>query len=224
MKDKKLKMVKSLIRYKLSILSGIEIIVGLVVSICYFGELKPVIAAVGGLLFSIPIRFFWQSYMAPVLRIKGVERKKFNPGDIRWEYRANRIIVENGGRSAAKNCKGYIVVEEGKERVCWTVSKERPNATINVSDDERLDFCAFYESGPPMETITYNNQEGHKEKQITISKLIAPTEEKWGSPWECRDLDKINECKVLITSDNAEPVEATIKFNIEKTEIEIVTT
>ena len=224
MEGKKLKMVKSFIRYKLSILSGIVIIVGLVVSICYFGELKPVIAAVGGLLFSIPIRFFWQSYMGPVLIIKGVEHREFNPGDIRWKYIANRIIVENGGRSAAKNCKGYIVVRGGKERVCWTVSTERPNATINASDDERLDFCAFYESAPSMETITYKNRECHEEKQITIPKLIAPTEEKWGDPWECRDLDKINECKVLITADNNEPVEATIKFNIEKKEIEIVTT
>jgi hypothetical protein len=32
----------------------------------------------------------------------------------------------------------------------------------------------------------------------------------------------IEECKVLITADNADPVEATLKFNIEKKEIKIV--
>lgn len=205
-----LKMIK--FRYKEFVLSGIIIIVGLIVSVYRFGGLNPIIAAVGGLLFSIPIRFFWQSYMSPVLKIKKeVELRTFHPGDIRWEYVANRIIVENSGRSAAKNCKGYIVVEGKKERVCWTVPMERSNATINAKDNERLDFCAFYVNGP-------------KEKKITIPKIIAPTEEGWGSPWKCRALDRIYECKVLITADNAEPIDATIKSNIEKKGIEIVTT
>lgn len=35
-----------------------------------------------------------------------------------------------------------------KRRICWAISKERPNATINVYDDERLDVCGFYLSGP----------------------------------------------------------------------------
>ena len=54
-----------------------------------------------------------------------------------------------------------------------------------------------------------------------IPKIIAPTEEKWYNPWECWVLDGIEECKVLITADNADPVKATIKFDIEKKEIEI---
>lgn len=217
-------MVKSLIRYMPTVLSGIIIIVGLVASVHLLGKLNPVIAAVGGLLFSIPVRFFWQSYMMPILKIKGVETIDFNPGDIRWKYKANRIIVENSGRSVAKNCKGYIIVEKEKERVCWTIPMERPNATINAKDNERLDFCGFKISGPSMVTETYTSQNGKEEKQITIPEIIAPTEEKWGDPWKCRPLYGIDECKVLVTADNAEPIEAKIEFNIQKKEIEIVAT
>jgi hypothetical protein len=59
------------------------------------------------------------------IKIKGVETVWFNPGDHPdWRYRANRRIVENSGRSAAKNCKGYIDTGKRKERVCWMVSKK----------------------------------------------------------------------------------------------------
>ncbi len=121
----------------------------------------PIFTAIGGLLFSVPIAYFWRVYTEPVLQIKEeveqrgitVERIKFGfAGDgeehKRWKYIANRIIVENNGRSAAKNCKAWILTEKSKERVCWTVPKERPNATINVKDAERLDFCAYYQEGP----------------------------------------------------------------------------
>lgn len=210
------------IRYGISILSGIIIIVGLLSSVYILKELNPVIAAIGGLLFTIPLRFFWLSYMMPVLKIKGVETVWFNPGDHPdWRYLANRIIVENSGRSAAKNCKGYIDTGKRKERVCWMVPAERPNATINAHDEERLDFCAFYINGPThlkLKVKTIGKDEGEMQE---IPKIIAPTEEKWYNPWECRVLDGIEECKVLITADNADPVEETIRFNIEKKEIEI---
>jgi hypothetical protein len=112
-------------RYKLSIFSGIILIGSLSAATYFFGKLDPTIYAVGGLLFSIPIRLFWQSYMSPVLKIKGMEPENFHPGDDKgWTYTANRIIVENSGRSAAKNCKGYIIIRWGKARVCWTVPKE----------------------------------------------------------------------------------------------------
>jgi hypothetical protein len=58
-----------------------------------------------------------------------------------------------------------------------------------------------------------------------VPRIIAPTEEGWQpEPLKCRQLDGIETCKVLVTADNAEPVEAQIKFNTEKGKIEIVTT
>jgi len=215
--------------YIWSILSAIIIILALMVSVCIYGELKPVIAAVGGLLFTIPIRFFWESYMSPILNIKGepgfgdlhidlysIGRKE------QLDYKTNRIIVENKGRSAAKNCKGYIVFKNSKERVCWTVPKERPNATINAKDEERLDFCAFYKSGRLSIMSAYG--------KYSVSKIIAPIEEGWPPiqqeeiyPWKCRPLYGIEkeEYEVLITADNAEPVKAKIRFNVEERKISI---
>jgi hypothetical protein len=221
MKAKILNMVKSLIGYKRVILSGSLIIVPLGASYFYFGELNPVIAVIGGLLLSIPIRFFWQVYTSPVLAIRGVELRICHLGKNReWEYVANNIIVENRGRSAAKNCKGNIVVGDGKERVCWTVPKERSNATINAKDEERLYFCAFYKSGR-----THDGPMVIGKGEQEVPRIIAPTEEGWQpEPLKCRQLDEIETCKVLVTADNAEPVEAQIKFNTEKGKIEIVTT
>jgi hypothetical protein len=211
-------MVRSLIKYKYSILSGIIIIVALVASYFYFGELNPVIAAVGGLLFSIPIRFFWLSYTSPILKIKErVERRIFHLGERKWEYTVNRIIVQNTGRSAARSCKGYVVTEEGKERVCWSVPKERPNATINTNDEERLDFCAFYESGP-----THHGPIVVGKEQEKVPIIIAPTEEGWPqNPSDCRRLDRLEKCKVFITADNAVPVDASIRFITEEKSIKI---
>lgn len=206
-------------RYRTFIFSTIIIVGGLALSHYYFGELNPVVAAVGGLLFAIPVRFFWLSYMMPVLKTKGVERgPPFTPGDTPVGlYVANRIIVENSGRSAAKNCKGYIDTGTTKVRVCWTVPAERPNATINAHDDERLDFCAFHDD------LGINVIDpGKGEEKHELPKIIAPTEEKWYNPRECRVLDGIEECKVLITADNADPVEAKITFDIENKEIRIL--
>lgn len=196
-------------------LSGLIIIALWYVSVRLFGGLTPIIAAVGGLLFSIPIGLFWQTYTRPVLEITAIEPRSFNPGDDRtWEYMANRIIVANIGRSAAKNCKAYLAVGAARERVCWTVPRERPSATINTNDHERLDFCAFYVSGP--ETRMYRGQ------NETIPRIIAPTEDGWQNPWECRRLDGIQECTVLVTADNTEPVERRVGFDIGGRRIEFI--
>ena len=212
-------------RYWTSILAGIILVGGLAISYYLLNELNPLIAAVGGLLFTVPIRFFWESYNKPVLNFKGIETAGFLPGDADWSYNANRIIVENSGRSAAKNCKGYISIETTKVRVCWMVPKERPNATINAHDEESLDFCAFYVSGPThmkTKTIPIDND---KRVLIEIPKVIAPTEETWYNPQETpnsRILDKVDNCKVLITADNTNPVEAKIEFDRENNKIKIL--
>lgn len=123
-----------------------------------------------------------------------------------WKYEACRIIIQNKGRSAAKNCKGYIALGERRERICWTVPKERPNATINEKDDERIDFCAF---------SVYTG--GHR-----VPDVIAPTEEGWPLyPKDCRNLEGVEKCKVLITTDNADPIEVDITINEREREIEI---
>lgn len=210
---------KTLKRYKHSIVSALMITGGLCASIVIFRRLDPLIAAIGGLLFSIPIRFFWESHMTPILRIKEEpEIRRFHLGEEitgRWGYDSNRILVENTGRRAAKNCKGYIVIKNSKERVCWTVPKERPNATINAMDEEKLDFCAFLKDGPHGGPIGAGDG-------LKPPRIISPTEECWpNNPTKCRPLMKIEECEVLVTADNAEPVRAGIRIDIEKERIYI---
>ncbi|MEK9133763.1 MAG: hypothetical protein AAB333_02790 [Pseudomonadota bacterium] len=175
-----------------------------------FKELYPAITAIGGLLFVIPIRLFWLSYMKPVLELKNeIESRSFHPIGGSLEYVCNRIIVENTGRSAAKNCKGYIVITgKAKERVCWTIPDERPNATINAKDEERLDFCAFLNN--------YHSGTGTEKPP----RIIAPIENGWDNH---RDLSTLKECEVLITAENADPVSKKIRFNFDKREVEFIT-
>lgn len=193
-------------RYFNSYLSALMIVVVVFLSVKLLGEFNPIIAAVGALLFSIPIRFFWSSYMSPILIVKNdIEVVNFTIGE-NWKLKVNRIIIQNRGKSSARNCKGYIVINKNKKRVCWTIPKERPNATINAKDEEKLDFCAYLEEGQFHE-ISGDQRE--------IPRIIAPTEEKWPeNPFDCRNLDGIEKCEILVTANNAEPVKAKIIFNL----------
>lgn len=188
---------------------------------------RPIFMTIGGLLLSIPIAHFWHVFKKPVLQIRReieqreitVEQKKYGfSGEEhkRWTYSANRLIVENVGRSVAKNCKGWILIENGKERVCWTAPNERPNATIGVEDEERLDFCAYYRGGP----------ENYTDKDKSIKKVpkIFASDEKELPPLietaTIKSLDGLSECIVLITSDNAEPVKAKVVFEDNQIRVE----
>jgi len=189
----------------------------LVVSLFFFGVpfliwglkgLTPIGMAIGGLLFSIPLRLFWETFKQPVLEIKKeIEIEEIPVGE-EWTFNANRIIVENKGRSAAKNCKGWIIDGNNKKRVCWAIPKERPNATINVKDAERLDFCAYYKGGP-------KDLKSHK--GVPLPEKIAPTEGGWHPhPYGAEDLSHRTKCEVLITSGNARPINAEVIFEKDK--------
>lgn len=197
---------------------------------CLPAAQTPIFIAIGGLLFSIPIGYFWRIFKQPVLKIheeieqRGitVEQTKFDFGgrekeeQKQWNYKANRIIIENVGRSAAKNCKGWILREKVKERVCWTVPKERPNATINVRDAERLDFCAYYEKGPENYTKVDGTTKG-------VPKIFASDENQLPTSIDIanlKSLDGLTDSTVLITSDNAEPADAKVKFEDDKIRVE----
>lgn len=65
------------------------------------------------------------------------------------------------------------------------VPKERPNATINKKDEERLDFCAYYKEGPE----EYTPVGGFDPEEVP--KIIAQTEEGWKTLPEARRLDHL---------------------------------
>lgn len=179
----------------------------------YLAPYSGLFNSLGGLLFAADIAFFWGIYQAPVLVIGGIERVRFNiPGPSRsrlsWEYSANRIIIRNVGRSAARNCKGWISMGERKERVAWVV-RDEPNITINQRDTERLNFCAYFVSGQRPVTI-------NSEARI-VPWVIRPTENGWSdSPWNDEisaesPVDRIR-ADVIVTSDNADPVQKAVYF------------
>lgn len=184
--------------------------------------------AIGGLLFSIPIRYGWDIFKRPVLKIeekiesRGFDIKFLGEDGPKWGYVANRIIVKNIGRSAAKNCKGWIVSGESKERVHWMVPpKERVDATINVKDDERLDFCAYYKKGPKEYPPAF------EKSPKTVSKIIVSDENGFptdsiDSAW-IKSIKKVPfECRLLVTSENAEAKETKIIFNENEIKVETI--
>lgn len=58
------------------------------------------------------------------------------------QYKVNRILIRNEGRSAAKNSKGVLKVDDIEYRVCWSVPTERSVATINAHSMEYLELSA----------------------------------------------------------------------------------
>jgi hypothetical protein len=117
-------------------------------------------------------------------------------------YTSWRIAVENMGGSAAKGCKGYIVTDKSRERICWTIPNQgqRSKTTINVEDIERLDFCAFNKDVKDL--------------------IYFPTENGWPPSRRIR-LTEPNKLKLLVTSENAKPVEANVTIDIKQQRIEI---
>jgi hypothetical protein len=205
-----LKILDFLVAYRETLVSGAVISFGIYATIIYFNGLRPEIAAMGGLLYSIPIKFFWDSYMRPIIVCKDADIDMLSPMPIknpRWIYRAKRIAIENIGRSGVKNCKGYIL-SLGK-RIYWT-SNGQLDITINPKDKEKLDIFAFYDEGPTTVTIM---QDGRFWEMI-IPEIMIRDEKGWPDPWKCRTHYHNDNFKVLITADNADPIHLIIEFNL----------
>lgn len=210
-----------IIKYRLSIFSGIWLFEALIFSNVILKETKElnvIVTTIIVLVFSVPVSFFWLEYNIPVLRIQGKSEpvecgklvRKMGDSSDYYPYLAEKIIIENNGRTAATGCKGYVAnnddANEKKVRICWTIESERPNATINAKDNESLDFCAF------------KKDENGKNAN---GKIYFPTEMRWPpSRPPISGPDSIK-CKVLVTSQNAEPVEANVIVHVNQMKIDI---
>jgi len=182
-------------------------IVWLSVSICLISIIglnliiAPIIAS-----FVVPIGIFRKDYYSPFLRIKKeieAEMIVLDPKCPTYvQYKGMKITVENIGRSAAKECKCYFVTDKNKERVCWVTPAERPNAKINIKGSEPLYFCGF-----PM-------------RVSSDSILVIPNEEGWQDT-KLTGPEPLPKCKLLVTSENAEPVEGIVKIDFKHETIEI---
>ena len=186
--------------------------------------------ALGGLLFAIPLKLFWDAYYMPVLEIvlkpEDVTIKSIlletNEYICRANIKVSRIIIKNKGRTAAKNCKGWLSYKnsQGKDvqvRVCWTVPKERPTATINVNDMERLDFCG-YRIDVCFESLVEGVRLPNMEKRLLF---LAPTEDSWEKPRDFTCLLQNQRFGVVITSENTKSISAKIHLLTNEKSIQI---
>jgi hypothetical protein len=183
----------TIIKYRKTIFPTIWLFELLFLSDLILKEVNPIITTFIGLLFSLPVSMFWFEYKNPVLKIENWKPITLSSGFIGPDRICNKIcnviFVENVGRSAAKKCKAYIVTNGNKVRLGGSIPSERPNATINVNDNEGLDFFFFYTGGNKFYFSTENGLE------------------------TTRESDPITDCKILITSENADPVEIKVKIN-----------
>ena len=227
--------------YTWFILSSLLIIVGVSVSYFYFKGHSFIIGAIGtvaGLLSQIPIKLFLESYGRPILEIdkfitesedlKVATDFEMNPNSEWLYYKISSVIIKNVGRSAAKNCKGYIKTENNDEsvaRVCWAISKERPNATINVKDTERLHICAFCVKEKIPETTTNRIKRGEIKENEKPYDIIRPNEDNWPKEgldaktfrynWQKGRNFNANDksIKILVTAENARSIEISARIN-----------
>jgi hypothetical protein len=103
----------------------------------------------------IIIKLWLEYYYRPVLVIDGNEtiiirqiglRTGIAQGNAVVLFNANRFRVRDSGRSAAKDCKGYVHYnDKDVERTAWLISNTNGEytVTLNVEDREFVDLCAI---------------------------------------------------------------------------------
>jgi hypothetical protein len=109
-------------------------------------------------------------------------------------FNANRIRVRNTGRSAAKDCKAFVVYTENDiERAAWMIPNINNGNTItsNVGDSEFVDLCAVSDDLNQPRVIPLEN--GYQGRVDTCTRLRPAA----------GDID----ITVRITSSNAAPME-----------------
>jgi hypothetical protein len=75
-------------------------------------------------------------------------------------WSAARIIVENQGRTAAKDCKASIIVNGIGTRVAWMIPKNDFTVTINAHDTELIGLCALH----PKAGLLFTTEHGYGKK------------------------------------------------------------
>jgi len=182
----------------------------LLVTIISFNNLIPEAIVIFGFLSYGPIYKIREEYLSPVLLIVGkqgpfslnfVNLTGMKGYERTYLFLAWRIVVKNEGFvTTAEECKCFIV-GVNKERLCWNVHTEgQPSImTINIKEEEALDFCAFGVD--------------------VIDKIFSPTENGWKDKRPIDISQPIVVFKVLVTSKNAKQVEANVIIDSIKKEI-----
>jgi hypothetical protein len=105
------------------------------------------IGAIIGFFISFIGKVCWNKYMSPDVRIEAVDVSPFHIDDQDQNvqnvpYQSNRIRTANRGKSAAIDCKVFLVIGTRVERVGWMLptNKEAFTNNLNVEDEEYVDL------------------------------------------------------------------------------------
>jgi hypothetical protein len=144
------------------------------------------------------VNWIWSRYLRPNLVIEDIVVRGFHLKDAnndRVTYYSNRVRIANNGRTAARECKAFLLINESMERVAWMIPYRNDGYTnnLNAFDSEYLDVCAINDDG---------------------SKIIATTEHGYEDKEDsARHLDrKTKDMKLRISAANAKPTEAYVHF------------
>jgi hypothetical protein len=162
----------------------------------------------------ILIKLWIEHYFRPILVIEGDEaivvraielHTNIVQDNVPIDYYANRIMVRNRGRSAAKDCKVYVDYPQGNreheintERTAWLVpyANSGYTLTLNVNDREFVDLCAISDdvNQPRVIPLEY----GYTQGRIDSCTPLPPV-----------DMD----ITVRVTSSNAKPTERSVRLH-----------
>lgn len=157
-------------------------------------------------------------HMRPILNINIIPETDyifFNGHNYR--YMTYKIIVENNGRSASKNCKADILhINNIKRRIGWENVKREQDVIINKKGYGKVNFCAFL-----IDDNTYipgMTEDNHKFRPPNI---IFSDENGWSDLSSSDGFNNSFVNGIQITSENADPVYAMIDIDIDKKKIDI---
>lgn len=162
-------------------------------SVFVIKELNILISSTFSVIFTGIVTFFLNRYSKPILRItNNTESIRFplNKSYPAYEImECRRIPVENIGRTAAYNCRGYFKTNNNRYHVFWANYDKNKNITINPNDVEYLNCWAVSTRFP-------NN-------------MRVLTDDGWKDFF----LDELQDCKVIVTAVNADTVETSVQID-----------
>jgi hypothetical protein len=117
--DSSMQALNPIIKYRYSIFPAIALIeIAIILNFIIINQFQIIISFITASE-TVPIFLFKQEYMKPVLLIKKkLEISKngtFPQSDTIQETHLIGILVENRGHSAAENCQGCIITNDGKK-------------------------------------------------------------------------------------------------------------
>jgi hypothetical protein len=102
-------------------------------------------------------------------------------------YLVNRVAIKNNGKISAEFCEGYIVKDNRKDRVSWSIPSERVRTSIHPESTKELEVGAILYLNPiefnrVNQTLFDTKQFQVVARQLGIPSIISPAQSGIQSP------------------------------------------